>query len=151
MKKTLLLILLFAAVNLLNAQSSKVVQWAYSAVKIGDRTYEIHMKASIDGDYHLYAQDAGGDGPIATAFTFTKNPVLSLDGRVKEFGTLVKKFDKTWNHDLKYYEKNVDFVQIVKLKANIKTNLIGKVEFMVCNDRQCLPPADVEIKVNVGS
>jgi len=109
------------------------------------------MTASINGDYHLYAQDAGGDGPIPTAFTFTKNPVLLLDGKIKEVGKLVKKFDKTWNHDLKYYEKNVDFVQIVKLKADIKTNLIGKVEFMVCNDRQCLPPADVEIKVNVGS
>ena len=151
MKKISLLSSIIVSVNLLSAQSSKEVQWVYNAKKIADKTYEVHMTASINGDYHLYAQDAGGDGPIPTEFTFTKNPVLLLDGKIKEVGKLVKKFDKTWNHDLKYYEKNVDFVQIVKLKANIKTNLIGKVEFMVCNDRQCLPPADVEIKVNVGS
>jgi hypothetical protein len=151
MKKIFLFALIISSVNLLAAQSSKQVNWTYSAKKIADKTYEIHMTAAIIGDYHLYAQDAGGDGPIPTVFTFSKNPVLQLNGKVKEVGNLVKKFDKTWNHDLKYYEKNVDFVQVVKLKANIKTDLIGKVEFMVCNDRQCLPPADVEIKVNVGS
>jgi thiol:disulfide interchange protein DsbD len=151
MKKIFLFALIISSVNLLTAQSSKEVNWTYTAKKIADKTYEVHMTASIGGDYHLYAQDAGGDGPIPTAFTFSKNPVLQLNGKVKEVGNLVKKFDKTWNHDLKYYEKNVDFVQVVKLKANIKTDLIGKVEFMVCNDRQCLPPADVEIKVNVGS
>ncbi|HLX93185.1 MAG TPA: protein-disulfide reductase DsbD domain-containing protein [Puia sp.] len=132
------------------SQSNKQVSWTYSAKKIADKTYEVHMTANIGGDYHLYAQDAGGDGPIPTAFTFSKNPVLSLDGKVKEIGNMVKKFDKTWNHDLKYYERTVDFVQLVKLKANIRTDLVGKVEFMVCDDRQCLPPADVDIKVNVG-
>ncbi|HLY70794.1 MAG TPA: protein-disulfide reductase DsbD domain-containing protein [Puia sp.] len=151
MKKIVLFALVISSVNLITAQSSKQVNWTYTAKKIAENTYEVHMTASINGDYHLYAQDAGGDGPIPTAFTFSKNPVLQLNGKVKEVGNLVKKFDKTWNHDLKYYEKNVDFVQVVKLKANIKTDLIGKVEFMVCNDRQCLPPADVEIKVNVGS
>jgi len=38
----------------------------------------------------------------------------------------------------------------VKLKANVKTNLSGKVEFMVCDEKQCLPPSDVDIKVNIG-
>ena len=151
MKKIFLAVIILFFVNILTAQSSKEVSWTYSAKKIADKTYEVHMTATISGDYHLYAQDAGGEGPIPTAFTFSKNPVLSLNGKVKEVGNLVKKFDKTWNHDLKYYEKNVDFVQVVKLKANVKTDLTGKVEFMVCNDRQCLPPADIEIKVNVGS
>lgn len=133
------------------AQSSKQVNWNYSAKKIADKTYEVHMTATIGGDYHLYAQDAGGDGPIPTAFTFTKSPLFVLDGAVKESGQLVKKFESAWNHDVKYYEKTVDFVQVVKLKSNVKTSLAGKVEFMVCNDHECLPPADVDIKVNIGS
>jgi hypothetical protein len=132
------------------AQSSKQVSWTYSAKRIADRTYEVHMTATIGGDFHLYAQDAGGDGPIPTAFTFTKSPLLTLDGNVQEKGQLVKKFETAWNHDVKYYEKTVDFVQVVKLKSNIKTSLAGKVEFMVCNDHECLPPADVDIKVNIG-
>ncbi len=151
MKKILLLAgLLTGAGSVLMAQSSKQVAWTYSAKKIADKTYEVHMTATIGGDYHLYAQDAGGDGPIATSFTFVKNPLFTLDGNVKETGKLIKKFESAWNHDVKFYEKTVDFVQIVKLKGNLQTNLAGKVEFMVCNDRQCLPPADVDIKVNVG-
>jgi thiol:disulfide interchange protein DsbD len=150
MSKIVLFILTVLSGSLAMAQSSKEVNWAYSAKKIADKTYEVHMTATIGGDYHLYAQDAGGDGPIPTSFTFTKSPLFSLDGKVKESGKLVKKFESAWSHDVKYYEKTVDFVQVVKLKSNVKTNLAGKVEFMVCNDHECLPPADVDIKVNIG-
>ena len=108
------------------------------------------MTATIGGDFHLYAQDAGGDGPIATTFTFTKSPLFSLDGAVKENGKLVQKFEDAWKHNVRYYEKTVDFVQVVKLKSKAKTSLAGKVEFMVCDDRECLPPADVDIKVPIG-
>jgi thiol:disulfide interchange protein DsbD len=151
MKKILLLTgLLTGAAGVLMAQSSKQVAWTYSVKKIADKTYEVHMTATIGGDYHMYAQDAGGEGPVATSFTFVKSPLFTLDGGVKETGKMIKKFESAWNHDVKFYEKTVDFVQVVKLKGNLQTNLAGKVEFMVCNDRQCLPPADVDIKVNVG-
>lgn len=132
------------------AQSNKQVSWVWSAKKTGDRTYEVHMTATIGGDFHLYAQDAGGDGPIATSFTFSKSPLFSLDGAVKENGKLVLKYEDAWKHNVRYYERTVDFVQVVKLKSNVKTSLAGKVEFMVCNDHECLPPADVDIKVPIG-
>jgi Disulphide bond corrector protein DsbC len=150
MKSILLFFVAILTGGLVMAQSSKQVNWIYSAKKVADKTYEVHMTATIGGDFHLYAQDAGGDGPIPTAFTFTKSPLFTLDGAVKEKGQLVKKFESAWNHDVKYYEKTVDFVQIVKLKSNVKTSLAGKVEFMVCNDHECLPPANVDIKVNIG-
>ena len=150
MKKILLSGLAILFIQVLIAQSSKEVQWTYSAKKIADKMYEVHMMATINGDYHLYSQDVGGEGPVATSFSFTKSPLLALDGKVRESGKLIKKFETAWSHDVRYYEKNVDFVQVVKLKSNLKTNLAGKVEFMVCNDKKCLPPAEVEIKVNVG-
>ncbi|HXB43637.1 MAG TPA: protein-disulfide reductase DsbD domain-containing protein [Puia sp.] len=150
MKKLFLPAFLLMMVNMVMAQSSKQVQWAYSSKKISDKMYEVHMTATINGDYHIYAQDAGGEGPVPTLFTFTKNPLTILDGKVKEHGNQVKKFETAWKHDVKYFESKVDFVQIVKLKANIKTSLAGKVEFMVCNDKQCLPPSEVEINVNIG-
>ncbi len=150
MKKTILLALVVLSGTIAIAQSSKQVNWVYSAKKVADKTYEIHMTATIGGDYHLYAQDAGGDGPIPTTFNFTKSPLFALDGAVKEKGQIVKKFESAWNHNVNYYEKTVDFVQVVKLKSNVKTSLSGKVEFMVCNDKECLPPADVDIKVNIG-
>ncbi|HVS95816.1 MAG TPA: hypothetical protein VHE54_04995 [Puia sp.] len=150
MNKAFLLVASLLTGGIVMAQSSKQVSWVYSAKKIGDKTYEVHMTATIGGDFHLYAQDAGGEGPIPTSFTFTKSPLFSLEGGVKEKGQLVKKFESAWNHDVRYYERTVDFVQVVKLKSNVKTSLAGKVDFMVCNDHECLPPADVDIKVNIG-
>ncbi|MBS1665047.1 MAG: hypothetical protein JST68_28640, partial [Bacteroidetes bacterium] len=136
--------------SLAMAQSSKEVSWAYSAKKIADKTYEVHMTATIGGNFHMYAQNVGGDGPIPTSFTFTKSPLVVLDGGVKEVSKVIKKFESAWNHDVNYFERTAEFVQVVKLKSNVKTDLAGKVEFMVCNDHECLPPAEVPFKVNIG-
>src|ERR1700753_4303928 len=121
MKKIVLFSLAVITGTLAMAQSSKQVSWVYTAKKIADKTYEVHMTATIGGDFHLYAQDAGGEGPIPPTFTFTKSPLLALDGAVKESGKLVKKYESAWSHDVKYYEKSVDFIQVVKLKGNVKT------------------------------
>ena len=50
---------------------------------------------------------------------------------------------------VKYYENKVDFVVKVKIKGG-KTKLAGKVEYMVCNDEKCLPPAETEFAVAIG-
>jgi thiol:disulfide interchange protein DsbD len=150
MKKTILFVMAVLAGTLAMAQSSKQVNWTYSSKKIADKTYEVHLTATIGGNYHMYAQNVGGDGPIPTSFTFTKSPLIAIDGSPKEKGKMIKKFETAWNHDVNYYEGTVDFVQVVKLKGNVKTDVAGKVEFMVCNDHECLPPATVDFKVNVG-
>ncbi len=151
MKKTALFLLAALITGIsLHAQSDKQVKWNFSSKKIAANTYEIHMTATINGNWHLYAQD-GGDGPISTSFTFVKNPLLTLDGKTKEVGKLKKVYEDAFKSEVRYYEKSVDFVQVVKVKGKAKTNLSGKVEFMVCNDRECLPPAEVNIKVPIGS
>lgn len=150
MKKFYFLFLLAAFSVTVHAQSAKQVQWNYTTKKIADKTYEVHMQASIGANYHLYAQDAGVEGPLPTTFKFTANPLAILDGKVKEDGKMIKKKEEVWGGNVHYYEKSVDFIQVVKLKGNIKSNLAGSVQFMVCNDSQCLPPSTVEIKVNIG-
>lgn len=130
--------------------SAKQVSWTSTAKKLSEGVYEVKLVAEIKGDYHMYAQAAGIEGPVATAFKFTPNPLISLNGKVKEVGKLVKKYESAWEGDVNYYENKVEFVQQVKLKAKVKTNLAGKVEFMVCNEAQCLPPSEVDFKVAVG-
>ena len=61
-----------------------------------------------------------------------------------------KSYDKNFNSVLKYYSNKVDFVQKIKVKTSIATVVKGTVTFMVCNDRQCLPPKDVPFSINVG-
>jgi Disulphide bond corrector protein DsbC len=150
MKQLYILSLLFMAAATAGAQSAKQVQWEYTAKKTADKTYEVHITATIGPNYHMYAQNAGVEGPLPTVFKFTGNPLAVLDGKVKEAGKLIKKKEEVWGGNVQYYEKTVDFVQIVKLKGNIKTNLAGSVVFMVCNESQCLPPSTVEFKVNIG-
>lgn len=130
-------------------QSTKQVKWTFTSKKVADKTYEVHMTANINGNWHLYAQNAG-EGPVSTSFNFTKNPLLQVDGKVKEVGKMKKVFEETFNSEVRFYEKTVNFIQVVKVKGNAKTNLSGKVEFMVCDDKLCLPPGEVEFSVNVG-
>lgn len=143
----------FCTIALANAQSgsARMVNWTFASKKVGDNTYELRMKAAINGKYHIYAQDVGVEGPVATAFSFTTNPVVTLDGKVKEVGKLVQKHEAVWDGKVNYFEKEVEFVQVVKLKRNIKTAVSGTVEFMVCDDKECLPPSEVPFKIALGS
>ncbi len=150
MKKLYLFTFLTVCSFSIYAQSAKQVQWAYSAKKISDKLYEVHMTATVGANYHMYAQNAGVEGPLPTTFKFVGNPLVTLDGKVKEDGKLIKKKEDVWGGSVQYFENTVDFVQTVKLKASVKTNLAGSVEFMVCNESRCLPPSTVEFKVNIG-
>jgi DsbC/DsbD-like thiol-disulfide interchange protein len=150
MKVTLLslFVMMISAVSM--AQSNTQVKWSYSSKKIADKTYEVHVKATVNGDWHIYSQNVGVDGPIPTAFTFTKNPLLVLDGKVGEVGKLISKQEEVWGGKVNYYENAVEFVVKVKVKSNAKTNLAGKVEYMVCNDEKCLPPSETSFSVAIG-
>ena len=150
MKKFFFIITLFLlGAGFADAQINNPVIWSYTAKKIADKTYELHITATIDGNWHLYAQDAG-KGPEPTSFVFTPNPLIKYDGKIKEIGKQEQSFDKNFNSVLKYYGKKVDFVQKVKVKSSTATVVKGVVNFMVCNDRQCLPPRDVPFTINVG-
>lgn len=148
MKKIAIVTVLVLFAGFANAQFNNPVLWAFSAKKIADKTYEVHFTATITGNWHLYAQGTG-DGPV-TEIKFTPNPLLVFDGKPKEVGKQLKAFDKNFNAELKYYEKTVDFVQKVKLRSAAATVVKGNVNFVVCNDKQCLPPKNAAFSINVG-
>lgn len=149
MKVTLLsLLVMISAVSF--AQSSTQVKWTFSSRKIADKTYEVHAIATVGGNFHIYSQNVGVEGPIPTSFTFTKNPLVTLDGTPKENGKLVKKKEEVWGGEVRYYENKVEFIQLVKAKNAAKTNVAGKVEYMVCNDEKCLPPSETTFSVAIG-
>ena len=142
---------IFAAYTVIaQTGSARQVKWNFTSKKISESTYEVRVSATIMGNYHMYAQEPGAEGPIPTSFTFTPNPLVTYDGKVKEQGKVIRKYESAWPGNVKFYEKNVDFVQVIKLKGKVKTNLTGKVEFSVCNDNECLPPSEVEFKIAAG-
>ncbi|MBS1762895.1 MAG: hypothetical protein JSR00_08465 [Bacteroidetes bacterium] len=148
MKNFLFALLMLAGFSA-QAQISEPVKWTYSAKKVSDKVYDIYITAILDKTWHLYSQDAG-EGPEPTSFTFVNNPIVKLDGDVKEVGTLEKAFDPNFNSVLKFYSNKVDFVQRVKLKTSANTIFKGSVTFMVCNDKKCLPPRQVPFTVNLS-
>ena len=95
MKKLSILFIFLVTAFSVFAQSSKQVKWVFTSKKVAEKTYEVHMTATINGNFHMYAQNVGVEGPLPTAFVFTKNPLLQLDGKVKEIGKLVKKYEST--------------------------------------------------------
>jgi thiol:disulfide interchange protein DsbD len=151
MKKLILVVFALTSIFLIaSAQIENPVEWSYSAKKIGNKQYEVHLTATIEGKWHLYAQDAG-EGPEPTSFIFNKNPLIKLIGKVNEIGKLETSFDKNFNSTLKYYNKKVDFVQKISLKSSASTVLKGTVTYMVCNDNKCLPPKDVPFSIKIDS
>ena len=130
--------------------SAKQVSWTFASKKIGDKQYEVKMTATIAGNYHLYAQVAGVEGPVPTIITFTPNPLLTMQAKPVEQGKKITKMEEAWGGKVNFYEKTVTFVQVVNAKTKAKTSLNGKIEFMVCDDELCLPPAEVPFKIAIG-
>jgi Disulphide bond corrector protein DsbC len=112
---------------------------AFSAIKKG-ANYEVIIKATIAKPWHMYSQKTPSGGPLPTKISFNKNPLITIVGNTKEVGKLEKINDKNFGVDVLYFSNEVIFSQIVKVKAGVKTNITGTIEYMVCDDSQCLPP-----------
>jgi thiol:disulfide interchange protein DsbD len=124
------------------------VKWtATSRKKAG--VYEIVLTATMPKPWHIYSQKTGEGGPVATNFKFSKNPLLSFNGEVKEVGALKENYDKLFDTKVKYFSDKVDFVQALKVKGNVKTNVNVTVEYMTCDDSQCLPPTKKSFNVSL--
>ena len=132
-----------------NAQLNPVT-WSFSVVKVSDKTYEIHLKATIQDKWHLYSQKQPDDAVInPTEFVINANPLFSREGKIKEVGKMEVMKDATLGISAHQYANTVDFVQKVKLKANVKTNFTGSVEYQTCDDKKCLPPKKVNFSVAI--
>jgi hypothetical protein len=126
------------------------VAWTFTTKKIKDKTYEVHMTATIQNGWHLYAQNQPKDAIAQpTSFAFNKNPLLNFDGKVKELGKLEKYRDDKLDIAANQYSKKVDFVQVVKVKAKVRTAVTGKLEYQTCNDEKCLPPKSVPFSISL--
>nr|WP_294904270.1 protein-disulfide reductase DsbD domain-containing protein [uncultured Lacibacter sp.] len=141
--------LLFISLSLF-AQSGSKVKWDYTVKKIADKKYEVRMTANIQPGWHLYSQTQSEDAiALPTTITFAKNPLLIVSGKPKEVGKLTDAFDKATQSRSRFYSNKVEFIQVVTVKSNVKTSVTGDVEFMVCDDKQCLPPDKSKFSVKL--
>src|SRR5437588_578778 len=138
MKKLLWIIGLIIAAQSVSAQILNPVKWSYAAKKISKKEAMLFIKAILDEGWHIYSVNQVPGGPAKTSFRFVPSKEYTLIGKVAE-PTPVKKFDKSFDINITYFEGSVIFQQKIRLLSS-KCVVNGKVKFMACNDHQCLPP-----------
>lgn len=143
-----LLFFVFLLSFVASAQILTPVKWVWKAEQVGKGEYKLIFTAKIDAKWHTYSQYIGEGGPVKTSFTFEKNSAVELIGKTTERGGKVHdEHDLVFDMQLKYFEEALICEQKVKVKGD--TKLKGVLEFMACDDHQCLPPDALDFEFDL--
>lgn len=146
--KIIIAILMHAATNYVHAHQSPV-SWTFTAVRTGSQTYELRLAAKISANWHVYSQFTPAGGPVASQIVLDPSPMVVTEGPVKEEGKMISKHDDVFGIDVQYFGEQVVFVQRIKLVKKVKTTVAGSITYMVCSDRECLPPTRVPFRIRL--
>lgn len=149
MKKLLLMMVALVICAGAYAQIETPVRWAYAAKKLNSKEAVVYLKATIQPGWHIYSLNVGDGGPIATSFVFSKSKDFAPVGKTTEPKPL-SKYEESFKMNVTYFEKEVVFSQKVSLKSATATAITGKLTYMTCNDKKCLPPDDVDFTIPLG-
>lgn len=122
-------------------QILKPITWSFDQQTKRGNNIELVFKTSIQNGWHVYGQNLPSGGPISTSFHFDKIVGARLEGNVTSASPMIKEYDKTFSMTLTWYEHQAVFVQKVKVTDPENFFISGYIEFMGCNDENCLPPA----------
>lgn len=146
-RKFLFVLLLLSAFA--QSQILKPVTWTTSAEKVNDSEFDLLITAEIDPGWHLYSQNVPDGGPIPTTISFSEpGESYQLIGGPTE-GEGHEEFDNVFEMDIKYFENQAVFKQRIRVLTDEKITLNGVVEFMVCDDTNCLPPTEIDLAFEV--
>lgn len=149
MKKLLLVMIILVLSAGAYAQIETPVKWSYAAKKLSPTEAVVFLRATIQDGWHIYSLNVKDGGPIKTSFTFSPSKEYGLIGKTSE-PTAITKYEKAFSMDVSYFEKTVTFQQKIKLKSPNASVVKGKLEYMTCNDKKCLPPDDIDFSIPLG-
>lgn len=145
------LLLIFSFLLIKSAVAQNPISWQFQAVKKGELQYEVVLRATIQPGWHLYSQQQPDDAiAIPTSIQFNANPLVIREKTIREDGKLERYTDKTLGVTSLQFSNQVSFVQVIKLKAKVKTKLTGEIEYQVCDDEKCLPPKKVPFTIELN-
>jgi hypothetical protein len=148
MKKLIILCALIFSAGALKAQILNPVKWSYGAKKGSDGTATLFFKANIDEGWHIYSVNQGPGGPKKTEIILEPSAAYVKVGKAQE-PKPEKKYEDAFGINVYFFKDQVIFQQKIKLKAG-QTTVKGKIGFMVCTDKQCLPPDEVSFSIPVN-
>ena len=127
------------------------VNWEFTVNKKSKSLYEIHLFAKIKEPWHIYSEVQPKDAiATPTIIKVTPNPLVQLQGKTIEVGNRQNYYSNETKTSALQYLNQVDFVQTVRLKADVKTSIRGTITFQVCNDEKCLPPKTIPFFVTLN-
>lgn len=146
------LFLIIAGSVALQAQMFDPVKWTFEVKQEkGSNKADLILKASIEEHWHLYSQHLGDDGPIPTSFVFNPSDDYKLIGETEETTKPTLEYDPNFEMDLLYFSHEAIFTQKVELITKGKIVISGELEFMVCDETQCLPPKYIDFSFKLDN
>ncbi len=145
--KKLLLLSALCCTMVLDAQIYEPITWQFSHKTISDTKGEILIKAIIDDGWHLYSMDLPEGGPKPTNIVFDKVENATLTGSIFSNSPIVEEYDANFDMNLRWYNNEVTFVQPISYADANAVYISGYVEYMVCNDKTCLPPTEETFRI----
>ncbi|MFR9556852.1 MAG: cytochrome c biogenesis protein CcdA [Rikenellaceae bacterium] len=143
LQKLFSIILLLFTANTLSAQ----VSWGDPRIiELENGNYQIELSATIDEGWKMYDMRSYEDGVFSTTFNFTLPDDMGLVGAVETQQLATIKWDEMFAQEIGSYTDNVTFTQEIsapKRGGEIKFN----VEWMLCSDMSCMPPAEAEFSI----
>ena len=130
--------LLFFVFLSFTLQGQEPVSWSNSIEKISENKYKLIFDAKIEKGWYLYSTKKIKDGPIPTSFNYTIDSTKIIFKDVIPRRTPNKEYDKFFEIDLEFFEKNIGFEQSIEINSNGIDYITGYIEFQTCNDEICL-------------
>lgn len=148
--KKIILSLLIAIISFSGySQIQNPVKWKYTVEKNGTENATLVITAKIDKGWHLYSQFVGDGGPIPTTIKFKSSNEFTLVGKTEESPKPHTVYEELFGMKVPFFEGNATFKQKIKVTSAKDFKVNGTLEFMVCDDKQCLPPDEMEISFDV--
>ncbi len=121
------------------------VKWSIDKVE-NDGKIDVIITADILDKWKIYSNTTEEGGPIATDITFESKAQLSGDYREQ---TTPKSYQSDlFGMSVSTFAGQAIFVQTVE-NSTPGTPLTAIVTYMSCNDKQCLPPTDIELEITL--
>lgn len=148
MKRILAFLLCFTIGFSAMSQIHNPIEWKTSVEKVSETNYNLVSTATIQGSWHLYAQEVPSGGPIPTTFTYDDD-----GGKIKIVGNTTEpegeiKFTTLFGEEgmnIKSFAHKAVFKQEIELVDASVKQINAFVEFIACTDEMCLPPKEIDL------
>ena len=141
------LLALTLGVTTLHAQE---VGWTGSVEPLGGAKYELRFEAAIPSGFHMYDMGPYEGGPNPTVITLSPEAGVELVGSVEQRTKPHRYFDQMFGMEIGTFSGKALFTQRVRLTA-AQAKVRAAIEWMICDDKSCMPPSDTELTLVVGA